>query len=475
MLRALIVGLVGISFSAARLPAEMPAEKPKAESPETLPVVYPGHDWPGFLGPTGDGKSEEKILLDWPEKGLDILWFKTVGEGYSAPSIADGRIFVFDRVKDRARLSAWDSVTGKELWQESYTTSYEDLYQYSGGPRTSPVVDGERVYAFGVEGRLRAHSVETGKVLWEVDTAAQFGVVQNFFGVGGTPIIEGDLLIAQVGGSPAESPSISSGEVKGNGSAVVAFDKMTGKVRYRLSDQLASYSSPRVTTLGGSPWGFVFTRGGLLAFDPREGTERFFYPWRARKLESVNASTPVLVGDTVFVSEAYGPGSVLLRFSAKGPEVIWKDPPRRGQSLQTHWSTPIFHDGYLYASSGQNRGDAQLRAVEHATGKVAWKEPGLGRSTLLYADGHFVALTETGRLLLLEATPERFHLLAEMNLGASDDVTNAAAKTGAVAASDRPILRYPSWNAPVLSHGRLYVRGKDQVICLDIAPRPASK
>ena len=120
--------------------------------------------------------------------------------------------------------------------------------------------------------------------------------MQNFFGVGSTPLVEKDLLIVQIGGSPPDSPTIHSGRVQGSGSAVVAFDKRTGEVRYRLSDELASYASPVVADVAGIRLGFAFVRGGLLAFDPSVGTERFFFPWKAARLESVNASTPVVCG-----------------------------------------------------------------------------------------------------------------------------------------------------------------------------------
>ncbi len=423
-----------------------------------------GSDWPRFLGPTGDGKSLESIRTDWP---LPVRWHKKLGEGYSMPSVARGRLYVFDRHGDRARLSSWDSETGEEIWRSEYATSYEDYYDYSNGPRATPVVDGDRVYAFGVEGMLRAHRVLDGEVLWQVDTAATFGVVQNFFGVGATPVIEGDLLIVQVGGSPADSPKIHTGEVKGNGSGMVAFDKRTGKVRYAVADTLARYATPSLTTPGDRRRGFVFTRGGLLGFEPTKGAIDFFFPWRAKKLESVNAANAVVVGDTVFITESYGPGSALLRVKPEGYEVVWEDPPR-GKSMESHWSTPIYHQGHLYGSSGQSGGNAELRCIEHATGKVRWSEPGLQRSTLLYADDHFIVLTERGRLLLVKATPERFELVAEMDLG---ETGAEGAKTPVNAtAADRPILRFPAWNAPILSHGLLYVRGKDQLICLDMRP-----
>ena len=129
----------------------------------------------------------------------------------------------------------------------------------------------------------------------------------------------------------------------GHGTGLVAFHKLSGKVRWSLSNELASYSTPRIVTMGSRRRGFAFTRGGLLGFDPARGTRDFFFPWRARSLESVNAATPVIVNDTVFVSETYGPGSVLLKIPPRGdPEVLWRD-SRRNQSLQAHWNTPVHH------------------------------------------------------------------------------------------------------------------------------------
>ena len=466
---AILLAFLTTSACTADDSSAEPEAAPAAESAATQSRT--GEDWPRFLGPNGDGRSSESIDFDWGPKGPAVLWYRSVGEGYSAPTVVDGRVFVFDREGDTARLSAWDAATGEDLWTVGYPCDYEDLYNYSGGPRASPVVDGERVFTYGVEGRLRAHQVSDGELLWEVDTVAEYGVVQNFFGVGSNPVVEGDLLIAMVGGSPADSPRISSGEVRGNGTGVVAFDKGTGEERYRLSDELASYASPTLVSHGDRRWAFVFTRGGLLAFDPSNGEQDFFFPWRARKLESVNASTPVVVDDTVLISESYGPGSVLLRFGGDEPEVVWQD-PRRDQAIATHWSTPVYDQGTLYVSSGQSSGEAELRAVDHATGKVLWGVPDLGRSTLIHADGHLLVLTETGRLLIVEANAERYVWKNEVDLSAGDDTSNDEAKreTG-VGADAGPRLRFPVWNAPVLSHGRLYLRGRDQLVVLDVAPR----
>ncbi len=425
-----------------------------------------GSDWESFLGPTGNSKTAETgIRLDWPQTGLPVAWVIATGEGYSAPAVSRGRLFHFDRVDDRARLSCLDAGTGREIWQQSYPTTYSDYYDYSNGPRTSPVVDGDRVYTFGVEGRLRCHRIVDGAVLWDVDTVERFGVVQNFFGVGSSPVVHENLLIAVVGGSPPGSPRIHTGSVTGNGSGLVAFDKRTGEVRYRVTDELAGYSTPVIAAIGGRDWGFAFMRGGLIGFDPIAGTQDFFFPWRAKILESVNASTPVVVGDTVFVSETYGPGSALLKVEPGGYDVVWQDPPGRGKALQTHWNTPVFHDGYLYGSSGRSTSNAELRCVRHATGEVMWSRKGLGRATLLYANGHFVVLSENGELRLIRASPESYQEVALDDLSARPGPASRPASQ-----PSGSLITPPAWNAPVPANGLLYVRGKDTLVALELDP-----
>jgi hypothetical protein len=441
-----------------------------------------GEEWAAFMGPSGDGKSTATgISKRWPEQGPPLLWQLPVGEGYAAPTVADGRLYLFDRHQDTIRLSSRDALTGDELWRAQYATAYEDMYGYSNGPRAVPVVDSDLVYTFGPAGRLRSHRVEDGSLVWDVDTAAEFGVIQNFFGAGSVPVVEGDLLIAGIGGSPGGSPPIHSGRVIGNGSGIVAFDKRTGEVRYRITDELASYSTPRMVTIGERRWGFHFARGGLVGFEPASGKIAFHFPFRATKLESVNASSPVVVGETVFITESYGPGSAVLRVRPGGFEVARQDANRRNQSMSCHFMTPIHHQGILYGSSGQASGEAELRAIDYATGEVMWSEPGLGRSTMIYVDGHFVVFTEWGRVLLVEATPERYHLVAEATplLPDSAVVENEqpTKSTGEARTEERPdgdarqLLRYPAWSPPVLANGILYLRGKGRLAAFQlIAP-----
>ena len=457
----LLVGC-GSNVDAGRTDPPASAASPSDTSGPAAEPSEPraGDDWPRFLGPGQDGKSRETgIVTDW-SGGLKILWQTEIGEGYSAPVTADGRLFLFDRIDDTARLRALDSSTGAELWSQTYPTAYEDMYNYSGGPRTSPVVDGERVFIFGVDGRLQARQVTDGALLWEVDTEAAYGVVQNFFGVGSTPTIHDGLLIVQVGGSPEGSPGIQSGNVQPDGSGIVAFDLADGTERYRFGDYLASYSSIVTAEQDGKPRAFTLTRGGLVVFDPAEGEEVAFVPWRARKLESVNAATPVVVGNRVFITESYGPGGALVEIpveisgDGEAARMVWQD-GRREKSIESHWATPIHVDGFVYGSSGQSRGNGELRAVELDTGRVVWKQKGLERVSLLYVDGHFVVLGESGELRLVKADPTAYVEVASWRPEDEDG---------------KALLRFPAWSAPILSRGVLYVRGSDRLLALELIP-----
>jgi outer membrane protein assembly factor BamB len=444
--------------------------EPAAAAPRaSAQVAAQGNDWPGFLGPTADSKSSEKgILTRWPAEGPPLVFQLRLGSGYCMPAIAAGRLYSFDRVDDSARLRCFDSRSDKLHWTFQYASDFTDLYGYDNGPRSSPVVDGDRVYIFGAEGMLHCLNVADGQVVWKIDTMERFGVIQNFFGVGSSPVIEGDLLIVQIGGSPPESkkaPPTRLDLVESNGTGIVAFDKRTGAVKYKITNELASYASPKLATIDGRRWCFVFARGGLVGFEPATGNVDFHFPWRAGILESVNASNPVVVDDLVFISETYGPGSALLRVRPGKATLAWSDENRRrDKALQTHWNTPVHHEGYLYASSGRHTDDAELRCVELASGKVMWSVPNLTRASLLYADGHFVCLSEDGTLRLLRANPHKYDLVAEVML------KDPAGGNDAFGLGPPRLVKYPAWAAPILSHGLLYVRGADRLVCLELIP-----
>jgi len=416
----------------------------------------PAKDWPRFLGPNIDSVSQESgILKDWSDGKLKLLWQTELGEGYSMCSITAGSVYQFDKSNNMGRLRCLMSSTGDLRWTFEYESNYRDLYGYDAGPRTSPLIDGDRVYLFGVEGMLICVDQKTQKALWQVDTAEKFGVVQNFFGVASSPVICNDKLIVMVGGSPPESAQVPPGQldrVKPNGSAVVAFDKMTGEVIYKTGQDLASYASLTWMDDGKQRTLLAWARDNLLGIQPEQGTVKFKFPYRSKKLESVNAMTPVSVGNNIFLSECYENGSTLLSWADGRIETLWSDGDKRKKSLQSHWCTPVVSGDYLYGCDGRNSGAAELRCIQLSTGEVQWSKSGFQRCSMLLIDEHLIVIGERGRLALVKADPERFELVTER-------------------LPDQQLKFVPNcWSAPVVADGRLFVRGGKTLACFQLIP-----
>lgn len=427
-----------------------------------------GGDWPQFLGPRGDGTTDEAVLVrSLPKEGLPVVWERAVGTGYSAPSILHGNLVLHHREGDQEVVESMDAATGRTLWKKGAPTGFQDPYGYNNGPRASPVLAGDRVYTFGAEGRLQGWTRSTGELLWERETGKEFEVPEAFFGVGSTPWLEGDRLIVMVGGQPD--------------SGVVAFDPQSGRtvwesvgesnwtgqtmhgwagepaVRWQRWEKQASYASPVAVTIHGERHVLCLMRQGLVSLDPDDGRVRFSYWFRARVQESVNAANPVVRGDLILLSAAYQRvGSVLLRVRVDGQGVdeVW-----RGTSMEAHWSTPLLDGSWLVGFSGRNEPDAMLRVVEWGTGRMVWERserwaprssrtpPVFGRGSLIRAGDRWVALGEGGLLGWWRRTED----------GAMEELGRWQV----------PGLRYPCWTAPVLADGRLYLRSEDRLICLD--------
>jgi len=413
-------------------------------------------NWLRFLGPNIDGVSNETgILKDWSDGKLKLNWQIELGEGYSMCSVADGQVYQFDKSDGRGRLRCIEAASGKALWKFEYESDYRDLYGYDAGPRSSPLIDGNRIYLFGVEGMLICVDRNTHQAIWKVDTAVKFGVVQNFFGVASSPVIYENKLLVMVGGSPAESFDVPPGQldrVKPNGSAVVAFDKLTGDVIYKTGDDLASYTSLTWMTDGTKPILLAWARDNLWGIEPGQGTVKFKFPYRSRKLESVNAMTPVSVGNKIFLSECYENGSALLAFKDGKIETLWNDKDKRKKALQSHWCTPVVSGDYLYGCSGRNSGSAELRCIELSTGAVQWSKSGFNRCSVLLIDEHLIVVGERGRLALVKAGPAKFEMITER-------------------LSDDRLRFVPNcWSAPVVADGRLFVRGGRKLACFQLIP-----
>lgn len=436
-----------------------------------LPVPSQAEDWPRFLGPRGDGTSQETGLIDTlPLVGPPLLWSKAVGTGYSAPSVLDNRLVLHHRRENREIVESFDAVTGKSEWQYASPTSYVDPYGYNNGPRCTPLLTPEFCFTLGAEGRLSCLERKTGKLVWERDTAKDWQVPPAFFGVGSTPILEGDRLLVMVGGQP--------------NAGMVAFDAKTGKtlwesvgqknwegltkigwpgepvIQWQTWEKQASYASPVAATIHGHRHVLCLTRQGLVSVNPTNGQVNFSFWFRSRANDSVNAMNPVVQGDLILISGAYyRVGSVLLRVrpDGRGVDEVW-----RGTALEIHWMTPILHDGSLYAFSGRNEPDARIRCVDMKSGKLKWdrdeswpphsaeQPPVYGRGSFLMADSKLFALGEGGLLGIFRVNPDKLEELGRYQV---------------------PDLKYPCWAAPVLSNQRLYLRNEHRLVAYDIRKR----
>ncbi|MCG8652424.1 MAG: PQQ-like beta-propeller repeat protein, partial [Pirellulales bacterium] len=275
-------------------------------------------------------------------------------------------------------------------------------------------------------------------------------------------LILGDRLMVMIGGSPPEDQNIAPmrlDRVSANGSAVVAFDRHTGKELWKCGDDLASYSSPRPIDIDGQTYVLAFARDGLLLIDPRQGKVRWRFDHRAAILESVNAMVPVVVDDHVLISECYEVGSVLLKVTADSHQVVWQDPPRnrRAQSLRAHWSTPIVIDGYLYGCSGRNASDSDFRCIDFMTGEIKWTDRRQIRSSVTRVGDHLLVLEERGELQVVKPSPKKLDEVANWPLAVQD--------------GDRPAIAYPCWAAPVVVGDKLILRGTSKVLCLELATK----
>lgn len=412
--------------------------------PKPLPPGAVTHDWKAFLGPTHNGWSTEtKLLQTWPSAGPTLVWEMRKGTGYSSPAIAGDRLVYMHRVGNQERVDCLHPETGQKYWEFSYPTDFEDRYGYNNGPRASPVIDGDLVYTYGAQGKLHCLNIKTGKVRWKRDIAAEFKVPQDFFGTATTPLIEGDLLIMNIGAP--------------KGPSVAAFNKSTGKLVWGCGNEWGpSYASPVPATINGKRKIFVFAggeskppTGGLMSIEVASGHLDFSFPWRSKSYESVNAASPVVIGNQVFISASYRTGGALIDVLPDGShKVAWTSP-----EIGTHWNTAVHKDGYLYAFDGRNEPDASLVCIELKTGKVMWRmEPAweesfeikgtprkehvsTWRGTLLAVDGKFLALGELGHLLWLDLTPKGYKELARTWLFGARE----------------------TWSTPVLSHGLLYI------------------
>ena len=399
----------------------------------TLPLG--AQDWPQFLGPNRNGSTTTTNLAPaWPKEGPPLVWQFKAGQGFAGPVVSGGKLILFHRIADQEIVHCFDAKSGQELWKAAYPTRYVDMMGHDPGPRSTPAIADGRVFTFGPEGMLNCWSLADGAKTWSVDTKKEFGARQGFFGLACSPLVEGNAVIVNVGGR--------------GGAGIVAFDKSSGKVLWKTSDDEASYASPVAATIDGKRILFVLTREALETLGPADGKSIFHYPWRPSMHASVSGATPLILGDQIFISACYDKGATLLRFKAGTPEKVWES----GDALSSHYATPVQRDGFLYGFDGRADPGFEpptLRCVELKTGRVRWSEAGMKAGTVTLAGDQLLVLTGSGELRLAPATPDGFKPTARAQ-----------------------ILGVEVRAHPALAHGLFYARSKDKLVCLDLRKTP---
>jgi outer membrane protein assembly factor BamB len=384
-------------------------------------------DWPQFLGPDRNGTYTGPPLSEsWGPSGPKVVWRKQIGQGFAGPAVVQNRVLLFHRVGSEEVLESLDARTGNSMWRYAYPTTYRDDFGFDEGPRAVPVVADGIVYTFGAQGQLHAVDLAKGTRVWSEDTMKKFNVPKAFFGAGGSPLVEGGRVIANVGGDKA---------------GVVAFEAKTGKVVWAVTEDDASYSSGVAATIGGRRSAIFLTRDNLLGLDPATGMVQFQRRWRSRNNSSVNAATPLVIGDLIFASSEYGPGAGVMRVEGSKLVDLWNN----DDSLSNHYATSVYHDGYLYGYHGRQEFGPSLRAVELKTGAVKWNLDQFRAGSILLAGDRLLVIREAGEMILAPASPQAFKPIARAQ------ILNGVLRPYAA-----------------LADGFLYLRNENTLICLDL-------
>lgn len=380
-----------------------------------------GGDWPQWRGANRDGVSKETGLLkEWPANGPALVWKASgAGRGYSSLAVAGGRLFTLGLRGDREYVLAFDVATGKQAWATAHGGAFRN--DRGDGPRGTPTVDGQNLYALGGNGDLSCLDSRTGRVIWTMNILEKFGGENPTWGISESPLVMGDKVLVNAGGP---------------GASIVALNKKDGSLIWKSQSDPAGYSSGIPVQIGDNTEVVFFTHRRAVGLDLKDGKLLWEYPRAANSV--ANVATPVVRGNRVFLSSDYGTGAGLVEIKADGKaqEIYFT------KEMRNHHSSSILIGDYLYGFSS-----GILTAMRFDTGDVAWKDRSVGKGSLVYADGNLYALSENGVVGLIEATPTGYHEKGRFRI-AQDSL--------------------PTWTHPVVAGGRLYLRDQDTIYAYDV-------
>ena len=390
-------------------------------------------DWPQWLGPTRNNQvsAGEKIPGKLPSE-LKSVWKTNIGGGFSSPIFANNKVIYFDENGEKEIVHLLDAKTGKEIWQTPIANRYAD--EWSAGPRSTPFIDGDRVYAQSCNGEFRCLNLADGKILWAKSFEKDFGVkflgrkanegTASRRGNNGSGIADGNAVIVPVGST--------------NGATLVCFDKLTGKVLWKSGHDEAAYSSLQIATFDGVKQVVAFAADSLMGFARENGKLLWRVPLETNAKR--HAATPVIFGDNVIVN-SHTIGLICFKISKKDNQFtaakLWVN-----KELTINLSTPVLVGGFLYSQGPQK----DFVCVDAKTGELKWLQPGFGKenSSIIVIEKKLLVLTDSGELVLISATAEKYSELSRVQVCGKN------------------------WNFPAFANGKLYVRDARELACFDL-------
>ena len=428
-------------------------------------------DWPEFRGQDRLGVWEETgIIEQFPETGLQVVWRVPIKEGYTGPSVVDGRVFVTDYEVTKwplveERLLALDEETGRVIWTREWEANYTGLH--FPGPRATPTIDGDRAYVLGASGVLLCLNVETGDVIWRRDFIEEYGIELAPWGTAGAPLVDGDRLIAIVGANTLSSYAPIGGESDEDGETdeaigkVMAFDKMTGKELWRSlpMNTEAGYSHPIIVTVGATRQLIIWHAAGLASLDPVTGTVYWEQPFEI--FHGASVATPVQSQEKLLVTQ-YWNGAMMLDLDPKTPKATLRWQGKEvsemlNDTLHSIISTPVIDGDYIYGICSFG----QLRALDARTGERIWEtqevtnERRRHTTAFLVRNGdRFFINNDRGDLIIARLTPDGYHEISRTHL-----IKPTTENSGT-----RRELKAVNWSHPAYANKHIFQRNDEEII-----------
>jgi outer membrane protein assembly factor BamB len=369
-------------------------------------------DWTSYRGPSQNGVSSESVAIAGGE--LRQVWKTNVGIGTSSVVVSGAHAFTMGNVRNQDVVFCFDAASGREVWKHEYRLA-PDPRNFEGGPAATPTIDGNRVYTVSHQGDLFCLDAATGKPVWYKHYQQDFRGKRPQWGYAGSPLVEGNLLILDVGA---------------RGGSTIALDKTNGKVVWKSGDDNAGYAAPLAADIAGKRTIVMFKAEHLVGLDAANGRELWRQPWKTSY--DVNAATPLIIGNRVFVSSGYGRGCGLFEVGPGGVSERWQN-----KNLKAHFNTPVVSQGAIYGIDDNASPKSPLVCLDLETGKVKWEEK-IGGGALVLAGGKLVILNEAGELIIGDATPNGFK-----------------------AALRQQVLGKRCWVQPTVANGRIYCRNNN--------------